>query len=208
MDRSTIIMLIIGGVLIIALLGVGIYGIQSTFKPAAVEKAVTNINAPALVNKPAEAVPITTEVTNINAALPAEVPVSDQEAREKADLERMAISFIERYGSFSNQSNFENILDLKVFMTQKMQNWVEQYIAEQRAKRGDTSIYFGITTKSLTTNFVEFNSFDGLAEILVTTQRREATGSTTNFKVYNQDASIKFLKENGVWKVNGIYWKI
>ena len=46
------------------------------------------------------------------------VPIS-QEERSKDNLMRLAASFAERFGSYSNQSNFSNIIDLKIFMQLK-----------------------------------------------------------------------------------------
>lgn len=203
MDRKTILTVIFAGVLVIVLLFIGFYSILGSSAPVDIPEA--NVNAP-VVNTTIEEPSSPTAVANINTP-PAEVVVIDQEAKEKADMERMAISFVERYGSFSNQSNFENMDDLKVFMTQSMKNWVDKYIKEQKEKRGDTSIYYGMTTKSLSTSFVNYRPSSGQAEILVVTQRREATGTTTNQEVYTQEATLKFAKENNAWKVDGIYWK-
>src|SRR3989344_751635 len=36
------------------------------------------------------------------------------------DLKRLALSFAERFGSFSNQAGYQNIKDLKVFMSSSM----------------------------------------------------------------------------------------
>ena len=45
-------------------------------------------------------------------------------AIKQSDIERMAKSFAERFGSFSNQSNYANIRDLKIFMTKKSWNTI------------------------------------------------------------------------------------
>jgi hypothetical protein len=143
---------------------------------------------------------------NVNVATPSPPEVTNEE-KLKTDLSRMAAAFAERFGSYSNQSNFENILDLKNFMTNQMQAWADDFIAKSRAERPDTSIYWGVTTKALKTTILNFDETKGVAEILVSTQRREATGTTTNARIYYQDIAIKFVKENGVWKVDEAIWK-
>jgi hypothetical protein len=49
------------------------------------------------------------------------IPAASNEEVTRFNLEKIASSFAERLGSYSNQSNFSNILDLKVFMTLSMQ---------------------------------------------------------------------------------------
>src|SRR6056297_1177249 len=63
------------------------------------------------------------------------------------DLGKMASSFAERFGSYSNHSNYSNILDLQIFMTRKMKNWAEKSIEESKNEYSD--IYYGITTKAI-----------------------------------------------------------
>lgn len=122
-------------------------------------------------------------------------------------LKQMAGSFAERFGSFSNQSNFENISDLKVFMTGKMASWADNYIAEMAAKREQTDIYYGITTTAVEKDLKSYSDSSGQAEILVKTQRREATGATNNFTVKYENILITFLKESNAWKVDSAQWQ-
>lgn len=143
---------------------------------------------------------------NVNTPVIAPPPVTDEE-KLKSDISRLASAFSERFGSYSNQANFENITDLKVFMTKKMQAWADDFIEKARAEKTDTSIYWGITTRALKTEILNFDESLGKAEILVSTQRREAVGTTTNAKIYYQDISLKFQKEDGIWKVDGAVWE-
>lgn len=146
-------------------------------------------------------------------------PVSPLKRAEikQADLARMASAFAERFGSFSNQSDYGNIRDLQIFMTDKMKSWSENYISEARASRGDTSIYYGIVTKSILSQAKQFDSDIGQAEILVKTQRRESTGPlrpsssearvSGNSAAFYQDIIINYLKEGSVWRVDAVYWQ-
>lgn len=138
---------------------------------------------------------------------PAKKPTPTKTEIGQEDLKRLASAFAERFGSYSNQSDYGNISDLKIFMTQKMKSWADNYISQSREKKIDTSIYYGITTKSITSEVNKFDSDVGLAEILVKTQRREATGTTNNFTVFYQDIIINFIKETGAWKVNSAFWQ-
>ncbi len=126
---------------------------------------------------------------------------------DKDDLKRMASSFAERFGSYSNHSNFDNIIDLKIFMSSQMQTWADDYIEELRKKISYSDIYYGITTKSVLQEIKKYDSDVGQAEILVKTQRRESTGARENATVYYEDILIVFVKERESWKVASADWK-
>jgi len=125
----------------------------------------------------------------------------------KDDLSRMAASFAERFGSYSNQSNFNNIVDLKLFMSEEMKEWADSYVSGQRGKPIASDIYYGITTKAVAREIREYDDDAGKASVFVQTRRREATSSTNNTsKVFGQDIIIRFIKEKGAWKVDGANW--
>ncbi|MFA5359853.1 MAG: hypothetical protein WC349_02750 [Patescibacteria group bacterium] len=123
------------------------------------------------------------------------------------DLVRMASAFAERFGSFSNQSDYGNIRDLQIFMTEKMKEWAENYISDARVKKTQTTIYYGIITKALSGQAKKFDSDIGQAEILVKTQRRESSGTSGNSLTFYQDILIKYIREQGVWRVDSVEWQ-
>jgi hypothetical protein len=126
----------------------------------------------------------------------------------KSDLERLSASFAERYGSFSNQSNFSNITDLRIFMSADMKNWADNYIALERQKKTDATTYYGIVTKAIAQEIKDFDEDFGQAKVLVQTRRREALGTTNNVSnVFNQAIIIEFVKEQGAWKVDKATWQ-
>jgi len=125
----------------------------------------------------------------------------------KDDLIRMASSFAERFGSYSNQSNFSNVIDLKIFMTEKMKKWADSYVLKNRQIASDSEIYFGITTKSIDTELKEYDDDLGIAEVVVITRRREARSTRTNVSnVFTQDITIKFKRESNSWKIDSAFW--
>ncbi|MCK5319824.1 hypothetical protein KAJ61_00360 [Candidatus Parcubacteria bacterium] len=126
----------------------------------------------------------------------------------KKDLIRIAGSFAERFGTYSNQSNFGNISSLKIFMSSKMKKWSDSYIKEQKEKNYDTSIYYGITTKSVAPELKDFDDDLGFASVLISTRRREATGTMNNYSnTFTQDILIDFVIEDGAWKVDSVFWR-
>lgn len=122
------------------------------------------------------------------------------------DIKDLAESFAERFGSYSNQSNFSNITDLEFFMTKKMKSWAQDYVSKQRQKKIDTSIYYGITTKAVFSEFVQNDPEK--AVLIISTRRREAIGDSNNSSaVFKQNIRVVVLKESGIWKVDSAYWE-
>jgi len=122
------------------------------------------------------------------------------------DLRKVAMSFAERFGSYSNQANYGNIEDLKIFMTPKMQDWADDYVANLRQQGKDNAAYYGITSVAISGEVNQFDDKAGAVEILVTTQRREMAG-TSEAKVFSQNILIVFEKIKGEWKASSATWQ-
>ncbi len=122
------------------------------------------------------------------------------------DIKQMALAFAERFGSYSNQSNYDNIRDLTIFMTAEMRRWSDGYIAELERRNTDYANYYGITTVAISGEVKSFDDKAGTAEVVVSTQRREVQGSDNNPQTYDQNIRLLFAKEGGEWKVDGAFW--
>lgn len=118
----------------------------------------------------------------------------------------LVVPFVERLGSYSNQGNLENLSDLLPVMTDSMRAWAQKQIDEQKNKPFQT-VYHGVTTKSLQYTLSKFDDGKGVAEMKVSTQRKELIGSSTNARVYNQDIIVKLVKKDTAWVVDGAYWQ-
>lgn len=116
-----------------------------------------------------------------------------------------AASFAERFGSYSNQGNFENIDELKIQMTDAVQRWADGYKQQLRQQHGFDS-YYGVETKALSTT-VTAQDADGMsATVIVKTQRQEFTG-TDAARVFYQDMRLELATQAGEWRVSGVYWQ-
>lgn len=135
----------------------------------------------------------------------AKPPVSEE--IEKNTAAKIASSFAERFGSYSNQSDYGNITDLRSFMTDKMQAWADKYIADQRKKNPYTPVYQGAIAKAISFEVKSFDAAAGSAEVKVSAQRSEFSGDSKEPKVYYQDIVIKMIKENSSWKVDSAFWQ-
>lgn len=139
---------------------------------------------------------------NLNANV--SLPKNLQESKEQSSLLATALTFAEKFGSFSNQSGFENLDDLRVMMTPKMQSWTDRYINESLQRQGETT-YFGYTTKALSANIIA--QTDVLAEVVVVTQRSERQGANPQPRVFYQSILLQFVNLDGAWKVDNAQWQ-
>ncbi|MBI4253416.1 hypothetical protein HY623_04585 [Candidatus Uhrbacteria bacterium] len=136
-----------------------------------------------------------------------QAPLSSPPPAEPGEeIVSLALPFVERFGSYSNQGNFENLSDLLPFMGSSMRNWAQKQIAEQ-VNKPFQELYRGVTTKALSYTMKDYKPEQGRAEILVATQRKELIGSTVNARIYNQDVVVKLVKDDGAWVVDSAYWQ-
>lgn len=123
------------------------------------------------------------------------------------DFKQMSRSFAERFGSFSNQSDYGNIEDLEIFMSAKMRAWAKKYVSDLRVNSKYSGSFYGVVTKALVEpNVLDFDLESDSVNVLVSTQREE-NSSDQESKVYNQDIKIKFVKIGGEWLVDSAIWQ-
>jgi len=123
------------------------------------------------------------------------------------DLGKISMSFAERFGSFSNQSNYGNFVDLKILMTDSMKTWADKYVDNLKAQVVNNTAYYGVTTKALTYEVKKFDDSAGQAEILITTQRRESDKTINGGDPYIQKLSLSLVKVSGEWLFDKAYWE-
>ena len=121
------------------------------------------------------------------------------------NLKSTAASFAERFGSYSNQGNFNNINDLREVMTLKMNAWADNYIAIQKSTVDEGA--YGVTTIAVSSKIIILSEELGQADIMVSTQRQENKGSTVNPRVTYQDIEIELVNTGSGWKVDSAEWQ-
>ncbi|HLA26110.1 MAG TPA: hypothetical protein VJ028_03040 [Patescibacteria group bacterium] len=178
------------------------------------DNANKNINSAAVNNKNIAINGSNANISNTNASIGGQEnanTANPQQAnaisRGKSDVEKIARFFTEFFGSFSTDSNYSNVTGLKIYMTQNMQKWADGFVADAKKNKSKEAGYFGVTTKAVSVKTDSFSEEQGKAEVIVSCQRREATGTSTNARIYYQDMTVSFIKEKGVWKVNEAKWK-
>lgn len=197
MSRRT--KIIILAILVLILLGVfllWLYGRSSSALPASRQGSssppLTTSTSATVQNTPLGSVGSTIDRTT-----------NPQIAR--AGVEAVARSFTERYGSYSNQSNFQNIEDLYPFMTASMRVSAEAFVAGERARQSSDALsYSGITTKVLNVKVLSQSATD--ARLVLTTQRTESKTGVAP-RVYYQDAELVMKYARSQWNAGALVWK-
>lgn len=136
-----------------------------------------------------------------------EARTSDDAARAgMSDAELTAVivtaeRFSERFGTFTNQDNFQNFQNLKVYATPAMQTWMDGFAQNEQKQFKDQNIaFYGVTTKTLTSKVLSSRS-DSI-QVLVNTERREITDQSETPKITYQNIIVEMKRVNNDWKVN------
>lgn len=132
------------------------------------------------------------------------VPLTPEEEAEQT-IEKTVARFVERWGTYSNQTNFSNIRSLDSLMTQSMENSIETYISSIQREHPYQEGYYGVTTKVVSVKVEEFSLESTDLTVIVGTRRDETRldGTTDTF---NQHAEVQITQGSGTWLVSSLVW--
>ena len=119
---------------------------------------------------------------------------------EETEAKDLAEFFIVRYGTYSGDSLFAYIDDLKPFMTSDFFNFVS---ANQQSQSG--SGYFSVKTEIAGAELISMSDSGELAEFNFVVNREEFSANRGE-ESYGQEVKVSLKKEAGVWKVDGVFW--
>lgn len=190
-------------IVIIAFIGVGVYFLWRSAAHNTTEPSTVATPAVSGTNAGGVNVGSSSAVQQVNTAVQIPVvvdPVKEQRLRAR----QLATTFVERYGSFSSDSDYANIEDLYLFMTDAFAVSSKQDVRNGRSTATSGGVYFGVITKSLITKEVRYDASAGIAEYLISTQRT-TTDSAGATESKQQDISVILQNTDG-WKVSGATW--
>lgn len=148
-------------------------------------------------------VPVNSNTTvNVNTAPTNTAP--DQPVDDEASILRLARIVVERYGTYSNRNNFENITNLEPFMTQKLQEEQARFI-DQNQNSGIDEAYYGITTSVISMELTSFTT--GVSATARLQTRRVESKAQQDPTVFTQGIVVEFKNVNGNWKVSALNWQ-
>jgi len=123
----------------------------------------------------------------------------EKDLAETARLEQISKNFIEVFGSYSTDNDYQNLKDLKPLVTESYWVELENYIVS-----GETQSVYSVWTTALKAELINKSSSEAL--IKVKTKKGERTSRTETEHILYQNADIYLLKENGVWLVSKVKW--
>lgn len=144
-----------------------------------------------------EPTPVVQIVPEVN---PADVP-----APAVVSASTVTRIFIERFGSYSSESDFANVDDIMSLATPAYQAELEALLVTYRRQYDPEAGYNGISTRVITLKPTLESEAE--ATFLVTTQREEAVGNPGNTNLRYQDADVSLVKAGEDWLVNDLTWK-
>lgn len=118
------------------------------------------------------------------------------------NAERLTIFFVERYGSYSNQSPYSNLEGLDSVATASFS--ADLLAMQQEPVSGIPDMYVGVSTRVLSVSVIDES--DTEARVIASTQRVESRESKDNSNRYFQDIELILKKVDGNWAVDRARW--
>lgn len=119
----------------------------------------------------------------------------------KNELTLFSRTFIERYGTWSNQSNFENFNDLYPYMTDKLKIGTQTMVGQKMADFNVNNSYYGVTTKILSLEINDFNQ-DARTEFSAKVQQQESKDNVNN--IFYKTVKLVLIKNGPDWQADEI----
>lgn len=123
-----------------------------------------------------------------------------------ANAEVVAKNFVERFGSWSNQSDEDYLSGLKLISTKSMQKELEAKAAEISKNRGDYNKYMAVISQAAASKTIFIDEKTGKATVDI--EVKETSESDGNKQsVVNKKIRLELLKLGKAWKVNAYSWQ-
>lgn len=116
----------------------------------------------------------------------------------------VARTFVERLGSYSSESEAENIDDILPMATASFQKELESLAKSARASSDGS--YYGVSTLVVTSPKT-VSASETQTVLSMTTQREETKDEPGNTTIKYQSITITLVKSGTTWLVDGYTWK-
>jgi hypothetical protein len=132
--------------------------------------------------------------------IPSGVPVKTltAEEMEKNSVEQLAKIFVERYGTYSTDNEFQNITESQSLVTGQL--WTK--ISAAMKVKNKPTVFFGVTTKVVSTVLSDWSS-DKAVVVLKTIRTENKEGVVKN---NYQNATVGMVKVGANWLADTITW--
>ena len=182
---------IIVSLIILFILGVSLFLIYYSKKNSApVEPGTAQTQTPGLP-APAD----TQQQTPTTGAV---VPKQSSEEAIKNAAKQAAKIFIERYGSYSTDNNYENIREVQILVTDSLWTKLSALIGKPTDGK-----FVGVTTQVRVSSFEDYNGTNATVK-LQTVRSETKNGVVTNTQ---KDALVSLVWQNNAWLVSKFEWR-
>jgi hypothetical protein len=141
-------------------------------------------------------------VVDDNAIVPASTPTittpaaPDQGAEERF-VRHLARTFVERFGSYSNQNDNKHVEEALSLSSNSMQAWINSQSVEQAGE------YVGVTTQVIQSDVISFDNNSAVVHVGVQEVVLLQVEEQRNYK----NARVELVKIADEWKINSLYWE-
>lgn len=132
--------------------------------------------------------------------LPATPERIQQEESYSLGLKQLAMSFAERYGSYSTDEPVANLSDLQPFMTA---SFAQTVVGKNQLS--EITNFVGFSTKALTADLLEVTATR--AVVIVGVQRTQDFDNGQDSKIFYAKLKLSAIKEGVEWKINEAQWQ-
>ncbi|MBI5077448.1 hypothetical protein HZB94_03640 [Candidatus Falkowbacteria bacterium] len=132
------------------------------------------------------------------------IPAVSEKEKQAFSVKALAVAFVERFGSFSNQADYLNFKELLTTMTATMTNWVQKtYIPKLKKEHPADGFFYSISTKTGAVEIIEQK--EDSMKIKMSAIRKE-TQEGKGEQEFLQDIILDLKKINNNWLIDGAYW--
>ena len=115
---------------------------------------------------------------------------------------QMAELFAERYGSYSNQGDYQNLRDLLPVMTARYRRETEAFLATASSSSGQT--FEGVTSVKISTDVRSADADSAVIAVTLQQERRSGTAAPT---VGYRTLRMELEKVGEEWRVDKASWE-
>lgn len=135
------------------------------------------------------------------------VPIEATPAQKsESNMLAAAKSFVEIYGTYSNQSNYLNIETALSLASSRYRAELAALLNNFRASYKPGAVYEGTTAVVVNRIIETFNDAAGTATVLLKTQKQESKGAQSSYTIKYQDIRVDLVREGDSWLVDGAKW--
>jgi len=155
-------------------------------------------------NTTANTAPVANTTTPTNTATQTPTPIVTPTPASTAAA--VADTFVARFGSYSTESDLQNLVDVLPLATDSYRATLQAQIDKTRSAPAPTS-YYGVSTRVISTTVKSEDDTAGTATLSISTQRDESKGSVQSSTVKYQTISVTLKKVGTEWKVDSATWQ-